>query len=165
MAIGVVTSGCGGSSGGASRTGAAAQSGVPHARALAVAFATCVRAHGVSDYPDPQVSGSGNRGQSKISPGSANVSSPAFRSASHVCHHLLPFGGAQAGGNGAQQQAQEVRYADCMGSHAVPAFPDPDRDGVFTLPATVDEQAPAFVRATHACQNVEPSSLSIDQSL
>jgi hypothetical protein len=51
-----------------------------------------------------------------------------------------------------------------MRSHGVPAFPDPDHDGVFTLPATVDEQAPAFVQATHACQNVEPSSLSIDQS-
>jgi hypothetical protein len=35
-----------------------------------------------------------------------------------------------------------------MRSHGVPAFPDPDHDGVFTLPATVDEQAPAFVHAT-----------------
>jgi hypothetical protein len=93
MTIGVLTSGCGGSSGGGSRTGAAAQSGVPHVRAQMVAFAACMRAHGV------------------------------------------------------------------------PAFPDPDHDGVFTLPRTVDEQAPAFVRATHACQNVEPSSLSIDQTL
>jgi hypothetical protein len=124
-----------------------------------------MRAHGVSDYPDPQVSGSGNRVQIKISPGSANVDSPAFRSANHVCHHLLPFGGAQgAGSNSAQQRAQDVRYADCMRSHGVPAFPDPDHDGVFTLPATVDEQAPAFVHATHACRNAEPSSLSIDQS-
>jgi hypothetical protein len=138
---------------------------VPHARAQTVAFAACMRAHGVSDYPDPQVSGSGNHGQIKISPGSANVGSPAFGSAGHVCHHLLPLGGAPAaGGNGAEQQAQDVRYADCMRSHGVPAFPDPDHDGVFTLPATVDEQAPAFVRATHACQNLEPSSLSIDQS-
>ena len=165
MAIGVLTSGCGGSGGGQPRTGAVAQSGVPHARAQTVAFAGCIRAHGVSDYPDPQVSGSGNHGQIKISPGSANVGSPAFRSASHVCHHLLPYGGAPAaGGNGAQQQAQDVRYADCIRSHGVPAFPDPDDDGVFTLPATVDEQAPAFLRATHACQNVEPSSLSIDQT-
>jgi hypothetical protein len=96
-------SGCGGSSGGQSRTGATAQSGVPHVSAQTVAFAAGMRAHGVSDYPDPQVSGSGNH-------------------------------------------------------------PDPDHGRVFTLPATVDEQAPAFVRATHDCQNVEPSSLSIDQT-
>jgi hypothetical protein len=125
-----------------------------------------MRSRGVADYPDPLVSGSGNHVQVKISPGSANPNSPAFRSASRACHRLLPLGGlpAGAGGNRAQQQAQDVRFADCMRSHGVPAFPDADHDGVFTLPATIDEQAPAFRRATDACQNVEPSSLSIDQT-
>jgi hypothetical protein len=124
-----------------------------------------MRSRGVADYPDPVVSGSGNHGQVKISPGSANPSSPAFRSAGRACHHLLPFGGGQAGAgaNSAEQQAQDVRFAACMRSHGVPAFPDPDHDRAFTLPAMVDEQAPAFRRATDACQNVEPSSLAIDQ--
>jgi hypothetical protein len=66
--------------------------------------------------------------------------------------------------NSPEQQAQDVRYAQCMRSNGVPSFPDPDHDGVFTLPAAINEQAPAFRHATNACQDVVPSSLSIDQS-
>jgi hypothetical protein len=48
-----------------------------------------------------------------------------------------------------------------MRTHGVPNFPDPDHDGVFTLPTGVDQPAPQFQRATTACANVEPNSLSI----
>lgn len=47
---------------------------------------------------------------------------------------------------------------------ADPASPTPAAMGAFTLPATINEQAPAFLRATHAFQKVQPSSLSINQS-
>jgi len=102
--------------------------------------------------------------QVNISPGSLNPNSPAFKSADRTCHHLLPNGGAPAGAGSAQHQAQDVLFADCMRSHRVPSFPDPDHDGAFTLPATINEQAPAFLRATHACQKAQPRSLSINQS-
>jgi len=128
-----------------------------------VAFAVCMRSHGVPDYPDPQVSSSGNRVQVTISPGGADPNSPAFKSADHACHNLLPNGGAPAGAgaNGAQQQAQDVLFADCMRTHGVPNFPDPDHDGAITLPSGVDQQAPQFQHAMQACSKVEPSSLSI----
>jgi hypothetical protein len=123
-----------------------------------------MRSHGVPGYPDPQVSVSAGSLSVGISPGSADPNSPAFKSANRGCHHILPNGGMQSGpgGNSPQQQAQDVAFADCMRSHGVPGFPDPGRDGVFTLPATINEQAPAFVRAQNACP--QPSSLSIDQS-
>jgi hypothetical protein len=123
-----------------------------------------MRSHAVPGYPDPQVTASGNSVSVTISPGSANPNSPAFRSADRACHHLLPNGGVQGGpgGSSPQQQAQDVVFADCMRAHGVSGFPDPDHDGVFTLPATVNEQAPAFLRAEHACP--QPSSLSIDQT-
>jgi hypothetical protein len=137
-----------------------------HLRTQFVGYATCMRSHGVGGYPDPAVSSTGSGVQVTISPGGADPDSPAFKSADRACRHLLPNGGAQTppGGNGAQQQRQDVRFADCMRSHGVPAFPDPGHDGVFTLPSSINEQAPAFLRATRACQGVEPSSMSLDQS-
>ena len=129
-----------------------------------VAFAVCMRTHGMSGYPDPQVSSSGNHGHVKISLGGLDPNSSAFKSASAACHHLLPDGGSSHAGVTAQELAQDVAVAACMRSHGVPSFPDPDHDGVFTLPTGTDQHAPQFQRATHACTRVEPSSLSINES-
>jgi hypothetical protein len=157
----LLVTGCGGSTAGSSNSPS------PQAQASrqVLGYATCMRSHGVGGYPDPVVSSSGNSVKVTMSPGSANPDSPAFRSADRACHHLLSNGGEQggAGGSSAQQQAQDVKFAECMRSHGVPGFPDPDHDGVFTLPATIHEQAPAFLRATGLCQKVHPTSLSIDQ--
>ena len=127
-----------------------------------VAFAVCMRSRGVPDYPDPQVSNSANHLQVTISPGGADPNSPAFKSADHACHNHLPNGGHPV--NGAQDQAQELTFADCMRSHAVPNFPDAGRDGAFTLPSTISQQAPAFQHAMQACSKAGPSSLSIYQA-
>jgi hypothetical protein len=135
------------------------------ARKQFVAFATCMRAHGVPGYPDPQVSSSAGQVHVRISPGSANPNSPAFQSADHACHQLLPNGGSPSAGgaDSAQQHAQGVAFADCMRSHGVPTFPDPDHDGAFDLPSEVNPQAPHFGRAVQACKRLEPSSLVINQ--
>ena len=161
MLIGALLSGCGSSS----ATGTSPKSGVASAGTQVLAYATCMRSHGLAGYPDPQVSASGNQVQVRISPGNLNPDSPAFKSGDRACHHLLPGGGVQggAGSSSAQRQAQDLRYADCMRSHGVSGFPDPDHDGVFTLPATINESAPSFLRATDTCQRVQPTALSIDQ--
>ena len=161
VVIGVMIAGCGTSS----STGSALGPLEAQTRAQYLGYAGCMRSHGVPGYPDPGFSGSAGDLQVQISPGSANPNSPAFKSADRACHYRLPNGGVQGGpgGSGAPQQAQDVLFADCMRSHGVPSFPDPDRDGTFTLPATSNEQAPAFLHATHACEKVQPSSLSIYQ--
>jgi hypothetical protein len=155
-AVAVLAAGCGGGS-------SPASSARPTAAAIVgrqfVAFAVCMRSHGVPGYPDPEISSSGNHTQVTISPGSADPNSPAFKSADHACHNLMPNGGMPV--NSAQDQAQDLTFADCMRAHRIPNFPDADRDGAFTLPSTIDQQAPQFQRATKACANVEPSSLSI----
>jgi hypothetical protein len=119
-----------------------------------------MRSHGVSGYPDPRVSGSGNGVQVTISPGTANPDAPAFKAADRACHHLLPGLVSRTASSG-QDQEQNLKFADCMRSHGVPDFPDADRDGAFTLPSTMNQQAPEFKRATTACTHAEPSSLSI----
>jgi hypothetical protein len=152
IAVGVLLARCGGSS---------TQPQVQQEQHDAVRFAVCMRSHGVPDYPDPHISGSSNHVQITISPGSADPNSPVFGSAGHACHNLLPDGGMPA--NGAQDQAQDLTFANCMRSHGVPNFPDADHDGAFTLPSTIDEQAPQFQHATQACMSMQPSSLSINQ--
>lgn len=158
VAVVLLVAGCGGSSPSRSPGG----SSPPFTAKQFVAFAVCMRSHGVPDYPDPQVSISGNHGQVKIGPGRANPRAPAFESAGHACSKLLPNGGRPAGG--AQDQAQDLTFAECIRSHGVPSFPDADRHGTFTLPATINQQAPQFQRAVRACATLEPSSLTINQA-
>ena len=156
IAIGLLLSGCGGGS---------TSSGAPNAAVASLgrqslAFAACMRSRGVPGYPDPQVSGSGNGVQVRISPGTANPDSPAFKAADRACHHLMPDLVSTSAGSG-QNQEQDLKFADCMRSNGVPAFPDADRDGAFTLPSTMNQQAPQFERAITACAHTEPSSLSL----
>ncbi len=159
-AVAVLAAGCGG---GSSSPGSAARSGVAATDPAAevVAFASCMRSRGLSSYPDPAVSESGNHISIRISPGGLDPNSAAFKSASRACGHLLPGGGGRPSAVTPQEQQQDLAFAGCMRSHGVPSFPDPDHDGVFTLPAGIDQQAPEFQRATKACANLEPSSLSI----
>jgi hypothetical protein len=160
-AVAVLAAGCGGGS--SPPTSSANPPTAATVGKQVVAFAVCMRSHRVPDYPDPQISSSANHTQVTISPGNADPNSPAFKSADHACHNLMPNGGApaEAGANGAQQQAQDVLFADCMRTHGVPNFPDPDHDGAITLPSGVDQQAPQYQHAMQACSKVEPSSLSI----
>ncbi|HEX4034869.1 MAG TPA: hypothetical protein VHX66_10535 [Solirubrobacteraceae bacterium] len=130
----------------------------------AVAFAACMRSHGAPGYPDPRVSQSADHVQITITPGGLDPNSPAFKAADKACIHLMPDG-RPSGTVSPSESAQDLRFADCMRSHGVPNFPDPDHDGAFTLPSGTDQQATEFVRATKACEQVQPSSLSIlDQS-
>jgi hypothetical protein len=161
IAVGVVIAGCGGSNSPSSSDLASSGGSASQVRTHFLAFAACMRSHGVPGYPDPRVSAAGNGVSVRISPGSANPNSPAFRSADRACRQLLPSG-AVPGPSSRGQQAQDLAFADCMRSNGVPSFPDPGRDGVFTLPATIKEQAPAFRRAYRDCP--QPSSLSIDQT-
>ena len=156
IAIGLLISGCGGGS----TSSGAPSAGVANTRRQSLAFAACMRSRGVSGYPDPQVTGSGNGVQVRISPGTANPDSPGFRAADRSCHHLMPGLVATSAGNG-QNQQQDLKFADCMRSHGVPAFPDAGHDGAFTLPSTINQQSLQFERATTACAHAEPSSLSL----
>ncbi len=160
IVIGVFLAGCGGSS----PSGASGPSRPAQFRKQFLDFAGCMRSHGLAGYPDPQFSSSGNSFGVKISPGTLNPDTPAFESADHACHGLLPDGGSPPpSAASAAQRAQALTFADCVRSHGVPDFPDPGRDGGFDLPAQVDQQAPQFKRAMQACANVQPNSLLISQ--
>jgi hypothetical protein len=132
-----------------------------------LAFARCMRANGVSNFPDPSADGG-----FQVAIPRGGLSSPAFKAAQAKCNKLLPGGGLAGPGSGpapsSQTLAHWVKVAQCMRRHGIFNFPDPrttvpshppagggvisDRDGVILVfPHTVDEQSPQFARAAAAC--------------
>lgn len=83
-----------------------------------LAFAQCMRAHGVPGFPDL------SNGQFNLT--GINQNSPQFLHAAGIC-------GRSGGNTGASQQAQTVtqalRFARCMRAHGVANFPDPTTNG------------------------------------
>ena len=142
---GSTPSGQGPSSPGSSQTGSS-QSG-------AVAFAQCVRSHGVPDFPDPQ------NGHFLIS--GSDQSNPNFNSAVQACQHLLGPGGASNGGG--SNNSQLLAFAHCMQTHGVPQFPDPTANGGIGLPQGVNPNSPQFQKAWHECQSKLPGNLQGQQ--
>jgi hypothetical protein len=63
---------------------------------------------------------------------------------------------AASGASGASPQG--IKYADCMRSHGVPTFPDPNTDGSVNLPPDINPDAPAFQAAQQACASLQPNA-------
>jgi hypothetical protein len=122
-----------------------------------LAYANCMRLHGVPNYADTGPSGDLNPAAS------GDAQSPAFVSAQHSCQKLLP---APVGHDKPTERQWElaVAFSACVRAHGLPQFPDPtlsvpslgSGDGIFRagmywpLPAgTV--VSPAFRRAATAC--------------
>ena len=155
----LLTAACGnsssGGSGGSANAGGAAGS-PPAGVSPAVAFARCVRAHGVPDYPDP-----GSGGGEPASAKHIAASNPRFPAAQTACGHLLPNGGQQTNAQTAADLRNAVRFAACMRSHGVPNWPDPANDGgrirfdVFdgSVPG-LDPSSPQVMAAVHTCQSL-----------
>jgi hypothetical protein len=151
----------------ANGAGAAGTSaGSPEAAALA--FAGCMRANGLPNFPDPKAGG----GFLFHTGAGADPSSPAFKTAQAKCKKFLPPGPGSGPPPSAKTLAHYLTVAQCMRQHGVPEFPDPrttapfdpraalgsgggvisDIEGVvFLFGAKIDQQSPAFTRAAAAC--------------
>jgi hypothetical protein len=182
LGVVLLTAGCGGSSspgvaylstarslgntsseGGNSSPGSQAN---PQQQSLA--FAECMRADGVPNFPDPTAGG----GLFRLRAGT-NPSSPAFKAAQAQCRKLMPGGGPPGPGSSTdpspQTLAHYLKVAQCMRKHGISEFPDPrtsvpsnpfgsgygvisDIEGViFLFPQRIGQQSPAFTRAAAAC--------------
>jgi hypothetical protein len=86
-----------------------------------LAYARCMRAHGVTNFPDPGSDGS----FPSFRPA---ASKQMFDAAQRACQHLLPHAG---GGGGAETRGDQqkialaLRVARCMRAHGFPTYPDP----------------------------------------
>jgi hypothetical protein len=125
--------------------------------AQAVAYAHCMRDHGLSEFPDPTVGPGGDIAfQLDGGRGSElNQDNSRFKAAQQVCRSLFP-GGGQPAPLGAQKIAAEVEWAGCMRSHGLPGFPDPNARGAFDS-SRFDDSSSAFQTASEACRSMEPA--------
>jgi hypothetical protein len=125
--IGLISAGCGsnassesGTAGTASSTSTTTSSGGANtkltARDKAVKFAECIRAHGVSDFPDPDAK---NQFQYGVS-----VSPAVWKQATTACKDLQPPG-TLSSKRTPKQQSASLRFAQCVRDHGVKDFPDP----------------------------------------
>jgi hypothetical protein len=176
--VALSVAGCGGgaanpgvarlSSGTSSAASSNASTGAGSPEAAALAFAGCMRANGLPDFPDPK----GGGGFLFHTGGGADPSSPAFKTAQTKCKKFLPPGPGSGAPPSAKTLAHYLTVAQCMRRHGVPAFPDPrttapsnpraalgsgggvisDIEGViFIFPSRIDHQSPAFTRAAAEC--------------
>ena len=146
VGVGVLAAGCGGSGNpgatGSSSGGLAGQG---------VAYTHCMRSHGVSNFPDPTLSSGGGM----TFQGSFNLKSPTYLAADQACRSLLP-GRAQAPPVSARKLAAEVKWAQCLRTHGVPSFPDPNAQGAIDS-SKLDPTSSAFQTASQACQSLQPT--------
>lgn len=144
--------GCGGGSSFATAAGSA-----QYMKALA--YAQCMRSHGVPSYPDPDSQGH----LPPLQVGRDGVSQQAVQSAQNACRSLNP-GGSQ--GSAGQQQGkltQALDFAKCMRAHGVPNFPDPSASngGIGYDLGGVDTHSPQYQSAQQACRSAQSGT---DQS-
>jgi hypothetical protein len=89
----------------------------------AVKFAECMRANGVSEFPDPSASGKLTI-DGVVNGSSLDPSTPAFKQAMSACKTLEPAG-FTGGKRGHVQQAAALKFAECIRQNGVSDFPDP----------------------------------------
>lgn len=145
---------CGSSSG--SRSAGASASNSPAAAAFN--YARCMRKHGVSGYPDPQVTTNpdGSVAMAVAGP-SSSTAAPAFEAAQKGCSAILLAASSANGHSGPSKQAF-LAFAHCLHTHGILDFPDPNTQGQITgqmiRASGVDLKAASFTTAADACVGV-----------
>ena len=142
-AVAVLTAACGGSP---STAGSSATGQVRVQQALA--FAHCIRSHGVPNFPDPDSSGG-----IVIKKSLMESSFSAPRSARAACIHLLPkYALTLTPAQQEQHQRQELAFAACMRRHGIANFPDSWSGNVGQLiSAGIDPSSPQLNAAFTKC--------------
>jgi hypothetical protein len=122
--------------------------------ANAVAFARCMRAHGLPDFPDPGASG-GIRVTTGPGSGVMGANSPQYASAYAACKSLMPALHTRGSG---PDRGQLLKYAQCMRAQGIKDFPDPDPRGGLALSGRGDlaPSSPLFQKAQSACKRFQP---------
>ena len=153
-AVSVLAAGCGG--GGASGVASEHSSTTADTTTTqngALAFARCMRAHGIAGWPDP------NRGgvfdKSKLQ--QLGVTPSRVRAIEDgACARLLPDGGGQQSAKQKRARfAGALAFARCMRARGFPGFPDPTNQGQLTpemvTDAGIDLHQPELLNAGLAC--------------
>lgn len=153
-----------GSSSGGAGTGTGSSGGSKNAtkHQKAVRFAECMRANGVSAFPDPDASGDltldGVVNGSSIDPNGA-----AWKQAVSACNDLEPLGftGSKAT---PKEMSARLKFAQCIRDDGVKDFPDPTKDGPIVdtnrIPSAATQGGMSALNAAmHKCGDIISSEL------
>ena len=100
-------------------------------RSELLGFSSCIRAHGVPDFPDPQPGGGFAR--SALNP--IGLNSPQFQAAEKACRSLAIASGFEYTPAELQKHIeQEIAESQCMRKHGVPDMPLPNAQGQIVFP-------------------------------
>ncbi len=158
-AFSLFAAGCGGAgSAGVASVASSTTAGTSTAQTGVLAFARCVRSHGVPSFPDPDSTGH----IPKLQVINARKSNPSrFDSANNACSQLLPNGG-----NGptitAADRTDYLKAAACMRSHGFSGFPDPtfpNGNVTVDIPSSIDQDSSEFKSAATTCTKLIPAGL------
>jgi len=128
-------------------------------------FVSCMRHHGVANFPELVMSANGSA--VPAGPVSIDKNSPTVQAARARCQSLLPSGQAPSPTITItpKDQVDYIKAATCMRAHGVPEFPDPvfSANSVrFPLPAGMNSSignSPTFLKARETCEMLIPPGL------
>jgi hypothetical protein len=165
----LLAAGCGGGNSpavatGSTTTNAAGPSTGPstHATGL-VAFASCMRSHGVPNFPDP--ASNGEIPKPAVVSAFQAVSKARADRAQNACNHLVPAGGlsGQPVQTVTPQDRQDyLKAAACMRSHGFANFPDPtfqNNSAQVNIPSSINQNSSQFTSAATICTKLIPAGL------
>jgi ABC-type transport system involved in multi-copper enzyme maturation permease subunit len=177
LAVGIAVAGCGGgsSSSGVAHLSSSASAGSPASGGGAsspangesteqqlLAYARCMRSHGVPNFPDPSGGGAITK-QAAVRAFKA-VSNAQAQAAQTACEHLQPNGGQPSRAELAQHLGDLLAFAGCIRTHGIPNFPDPTSSGQLThgmlASAGVNLHRAAVLQAADACVGVTHGALT-----
>jgi hypothetical protein len=123
----------------------------------------CLRANGVSGFPDPRAGPNGGGvgwpgGLGIGADGSILVFGQVFKGpvvvhAETTCKGYMPPSGPPPALSESQREAA-IAHAECMRTHGIPNFPDPNFNGgglQLNLPPGLNPNSPAIERAAKVC--------------
>ena len=156
VALSLFAAGCGGSaSPRVANVGSSTTTATAPAQGGLVAFAHCMRGHGVPNFPDPRIVG-GRR--AKAAAYGSVAPTPRAEAANRACRQFLPNGGGEPQVNAQQrrvQPADELSFARCMRGRGLTGFPDPTGQAGLTLEYVqaqgIDVHSTAFLRVAQQC--------------
>ncbi len=166
LAAALALAACGSSSSSGMATSTSAGQSSDASSSKTLEFASCMRSHGVSKFPDP------TRGRLPLriqqTPNSTTVDGVevnglAFQSAMQACRSYMPRAPTPSPAQTTEAESQALAMSRCMRSHGVPNFPDPKMvtgpyGGIaFSMDFNgtgIDLNSPAFQAAQKDCGSI-----------
>jgi hypothetical protein len=149
FAAGVLLAACGGNGAAHTHAGSVDQRATVALRD----FARCVRAHGLPDFPDPQVGSDGVPRLPDSAPDVPGVAQRACRAAAA----RIPARFTETQPVPTADFEKLLRLARCMRVHGLPDWPDPNPLGQFPIDGRIEHGGKQLLFSElHACARLNP---------